>query len=176
MQSEDFNLKLSHPQWMWILGLPIVAVSLPFLAISVLLMTVMHTMGRFGGVLHFFIYLVGAISLWIGMIVYNFGRRFLAIKEEYKTLRDERPHALYLRSFNDDPVTSTRIYMPSRSTGSGIFAVPRVTVRTEEEAIFRILNRTGPPIAIGIPGKDCRGSGCHVSMLQIMNGRKLYRN
>ena len=77
MNHQGLSLELSHPQWMWILGFPIVALSSPFIATGMILMTIMHPIknmrGAFIALPTTALYVVGIFSLWIGSTEKNLG-------------------------------------------------------------------------------------------------------
>jgi len=93
-----------------------------------------NTFSNYSGLCFFSSFLIGSILIW---------RRRLLLKAASKVLsEDQRPPVLYLRSFQDDDITSR----PLRES-----ALPFSF--TEEEYLVEVLNDFGPCIAIGQPGE-----------------------
>jgi hypothetical protein len=93
-----------------------------------------NTFSNYSGLWFFFSFIIGSILIW---------RRRLLLKSASKALsEDQRPPILYLRSFQDDDITSR----PIRES-----ALPFSF--TEEEYLVEMLNDFGPCIAIGQPGE-----------------------
>jgi hypothetical protein len=80
------------------------------------------------------------------------GKKLLAPTAEELMSADPRPPVLYLRSFEQDAITSKW----SDIKGPLDFFLPRsmrMDTETEEETLSRVMSQIGPFIAIGIPGE-----------------------
>ncbi len=91
--------------------------------------------------------LIGGTISFLGVYVFNFGRRMVTPTAAEKLRRDPRCPILYLRSFSEDKLTRNTHMMVL----PGLVLLR--TLRTEEEQISRTFDRLGPVIAIGAPGE-----------------------
>jgi len=104
----------------------------------------------------FLVGMLAAVPALIGIALLDgFGQRLRSASIDEALAQDNRPHYLYLRSFDEDRLTLTG-QLRRRGLISALSLVRRVRF---EEVLVRQLSTTGPVIAIAPPGSNLPAIG-----------------
>jgi hypothetical protein len=154
MSLQNLTLKPSHPEWLWFASIPLIVLGgfLMLLGLMFGAIVISRQLDLLGALILFALALILVPS---GAGCLNLGRRFFTVRTEYEALRMLQanvPPVLYLRSFRDDSIAARKLAGAQRTVVvPGFGRLPYL--KTEEEALSKILSQLGPPIAIGLPGE-----------------------